>query len=337
MVYETGTASDIADLFDKLDTFLTSTASGWTDRGLTTGGTKGFARTGAPDQIEVQFRWDTGSPTAAAVYQSLDFDAVGTAPGNHTDDSGQGEISGSNATIITGRHCELVDSTMRYWFFEGGGASRDYCHVVVERVAGPPAQLVSFGFGNLLKIGSWTGGAYSYGFKRSGISSTPAMVDGSISLDGLTAGAGMTPFFATLHAEGLQNLTASEKWLVVCGDANASNWGTDRAGEDRHFCQGGFRGGLTARFFARTSVQSISGLIPMYPIPLYYLDRDPSIDEIFSLGIMPDVRGVNIEHFLPGQELTVGSDTWVVFPSWRDNSGSNDTRDQGIAYRKETS
>ena len=338
MVFASDTASDVSDLFSRLDTFLTVTASGWTDRLLTTSDTYGFARTGAPDPIEVQFQWDGGTPEYVGIFQSTGFVAVGTAPGSHTNDSGQGVQSSTNATIATGRNVRLVNSSMPYWFFEGGGAGLDYCHVAVQVNAGPPPQIVHFGFGNLNKRGTYTGGAYCYGFARSGSNSSGIMNDGSILLDGLATNAGsMGPYVATLHAEGLQNTVAAERWLLVWGDASSANQGTDRGGNDRHFCQGGFRGGLSARFFARPSAQSVAGNIPMYPIPLMYLDTVPATDEAFSLGSMPDVYGVNIENFTAGQEISEGGETYVLFPSWRNDPGAgNDTRQQGIAYRKES-
>jgi len=329
MAFEQGTASGVSDLFDKLSTFLV--ANGWTDRALTTAGTKGFARTAATDPIEVQFRWDTGTPANVGVYHSLGFVGVGTAPGSHTDDSGQGVISGTNATLATGRHVALVNSTMRYWFFE----EDYYCHVCVEVNVGPPSQIVSFGMGNLVKLGTYTGGAYCYGFKRSGVASTGIMIDGSILLDGLASGTAMTPFVATLHAELLAGQTAAEEWYLVWADSTAAFQGTDRAGDDRHFVQGGFRGGLPARFFARPSAQAVAGLIPMYSIPLYYRNIVPSPTHVYPLGHMPDVFGVNIEWFNPGDEVDVGGQTYVLFPSWRNNlGGGNETRFQGMAYRK---
>jgi len=329
MAFEQGTASGVADLFDKLSTFLV--AEGWTDRALTTGGTKGFARTAAGDPIEVQFRWDTGTPGNVGVYHSLGFVGVGTVPGSHTDDSGQGVISGTNATIATGRHVPLIDSSMPYWFFEDDY----YCHVFVQVNAGPPPQIVSFGMGNLVKRGSYTGGAYCYGFKRSAVSSTSVMTDGSILLDGLASGSGMTAFVASLHAESLANQTAAEEWYLVWADSTPANQGTDRNGDDRHFVQGGFRGGLSARFWARPSAQSVAGLIPMYPIPLFYRDVSVSPSRVYPLGTMPDVFGVNKEHFNAGDEVDQGGDTYVIFPSWRDDGGAgNDTRYQGIAHKK---
>lgn len=329
MAFTQGSATDIADLFSDLSTFLTS--NGWTDRALTTGGSVGLAKTTATDPIEVQFRWDTGTPEYVGVYHSTGFTGVGTAPGNHTGDSGQGVVSGTNATIATGRHARLVNSTMPYWFFEGD----HYAHVVVQVNAGPPPQLIHFGMGNLVKRGSYTGGAYAYGAKRSTVSSTATMIDGSILLDGLASGSGMTAFVASLHAEGLPNTVAAEEWLLVWADSTTANQGTDRNGDDRHFCQGGYRGGLSARFFARPSAQSVAGLIPMYPIPLFYRDLVPDPDRVTPLGEMPDVFGINVEHFNAGDEIVVGGDTYTLFPSWRNNGGAgNDTAYQGIAYKQ---
>jgi hypothetical protein len=55
---------------------------------------------------------------------------------------------------------------------------------------------------------------------------------------------------------------------------------------------------------------------------------------------MKDVRGVSIRNYVGGQELTVGADTWIVFPTrekWP-GSGAYTAKSgfQGIAYKKIT-
>ena len=53
---------------------------------------------------------------------------------------------------------------------------------------------------------------------------------------------------------------------------------------------------------------------------------------------MPDARGINIRNFASKQEVTVGSDTWVLFPiSKRTTAASTDTSYySGVAYKKVT-
>lgn len=325
MANQTAQATNIADLFSQLSTF--AVANGWTqdhsasDRLFLTKST-----------CSVAFRWATSSPTCAAIYQHTAFINSSTNPGNHTNDSGQGNISSSNATLLTGRHVLLPNSSMTYWFFE----DNDYIHVVVETAS---QQFVHFGFGILEKIGTWTGGAYSYGNRNDpagGTSSLALRPLSSFLLDGLAGTSTPTtvrPFCSTIHMEGMPGAGGSSRWALAWAGGNA-NVGTDRAGNARLNVQGGFRGGPVARAFGRMGNSIGSGLIPMYPINCYY--DNPAADRWYPIGYMKDVRGMNIRYYNGGDEITVGSDTWVVFPARYKTivSSTAGTRNLGIAYRK---
>ena len=176
MSYQNGTATSIADLFTKLNTF--AAANGWTvdysasDRLFLT-------RSGASDSVSVAFRWASSSPTCAGIYQHTAFINSSTDPGSHTNDSGQGAISGTNATLLTGRNVPLTNGSMQYWFFE----SDYYIYVVAETASN---QVVHFGFGELVQRGSWTGGAFSYGYVApSGTSASAILTSTTQLLDGL--------------------------------------------------------------------------------------------------------------------------------------------------------
>ncbi len=326
MSYENAQFSSISDLFSKLNTF--AVANGWT------------ADYSASDRLfltrstcSVAFRWSTVSPTVAAVYQHTAFINSATDPGNHTNDSGQGAISGTNATLVAGRSVDLPNAGGQYWFFE----SDTYIHVAIEYSA---STFVHFGFGILTKVGTWTGGEYSYGWRNTNAGSantaldvlTSTLLDG---LSGLTSAATVRPFVATMHMESMPNQAAGGKWALVWAGGQA-NTTTDRGGTARANVQGGFRAGPQARTFGRFSGSPQTGLIPMYPITCYY--DDPSNARWYYLGYMPDVRGINMKNFSGGDETVVGSDTWVVFPSRYKTafSGTGSTRNQGIAYRKVT-
>lgn len=325
MSYEAGTATNIADLFTKLSTF--AVANGWTqdhaasDRLFLTRST-----------CSVAFRWSTTTPTCAGVYQHTAFISSGTDPGNHTNDSGQGNISGTNATLLTGRHVPLVDSTMRYWFFEFD----TYLHIVAEGAGTLTAA--HFGFGILDKRGTWTGGEYAYGWRIDPAGGTGDSAIRSASthlLDGLAAAVATRPFVATVHCEGLPNQTASGKWGLAWGGVIADT-STDRGGTARESLQGGFRGGPVARTFGRHGGSINSGIVPIYPVGVWYDDR--TLARWHELGWMLDVRGVNMRNFAFADEIAIGADTWVVFPSRYKTSvsSSGSTRNQGIAYKKVT-
>lgn len=326
MSYETGTATNIADLFARLATF--AGANGWTvdhsatDRLFLTRST-----------VSVAFRWASSSPTCAAVYQHTAFVNSSTDPGNHTNDSGQGAISGTDATLLGGRHVVLTNGAMRYWLFE----SDTYIHAVAEL---QPQVFAHFGFGLLNKRGTFTGGEYSYGHRHvstaaSGVPLDPlssSLLDG---LSGITSDTVVRPFVGTVRIESLPNQTASGRWGLTWAGAIA-NTGTDRGGTAREALHGGFRGGPIARTFGRYGGAVNSGIVPIYPIGVWYDDR--TLARWYELGFMPDVGGVNVRNFAGGDEIAIGSDTWVVFPTRYKLAtlANGNTRNQGIAYRKVT-
>jgi len=326
-MYENAQFTTIADLFSKLNTF--AVAAGWTvdhsasDRLFLTRST-----------VHVAFRWSTTSPTCAGVYQHTAFINSGTDPGNHTNDSGQGSISGVDGTLLTGRHVLIPNTGGQYWFFE----SDTYIHVVVETAT---QQFTHFGFGLMIKEGTWTGGEYSYGNRNDPAGGTTNLPTRPLSSFLLCGAAGLTspttvrPFCSTIHMESMPNQTASGKWALAWAGGNA-NTGTDRGGTGRANVQGGFRGGPQAYAFGRFSGGPQNGLQPMTPITCYY--DDPSNARWYYIGYMPDVRQTNVKFWSGGDETVVGSDTWVMFPARYKTvvSSSAGTRNLGVAYKKIT-
>lgn len=338
MSYINETVSSLSDLVTKLNTFLTGTP-GWTQDQLDTGNGKwAIHKAGTGYNIYVSFRWDTSTPNHLGIYQALGFSGTGTDPGNHTDDSGNGAISGTDSVLDDQRNVQLTNAPIQYWAFEDD----HYCHVVVEVTEG---YYRHFGFGQIDKLGDWTGGEYTYGYKfHTGVSIYVATYGAhSLILDGLckdndpSGQVDRELFCATFHAEGLPNEGGSSKWAVCMGAQGSSDLGTDRASNARIHVTGGLRGGPIARDFGRFSGSSIKGLIPMYPLGMFYWDR--TTDDAYFLGFVKDVRGVNMKDFVGGDEVTVGSDTWMFFPSyfkWESGALTNTSAYQGIAYKKVT-
>lgn len=330
MAFQTGQATSIADLFSKLSTF--AVANGWT-QDHSAADRLFLSKVGSDDSVYVAFWWNTGTPLNVGIYQGNTFGGSGNAPGNSAHvDSGNGFTTAgtpSNTDFDDERYVALDDDTNTYWFFEDD----DYIHVVVQRTTVSPEIFVHFGFGVLTKFDDWTGGAYVYGWRYdpAGGSSTSAIRTASTHLlDGLASGA-MTQYVATVHVEGLDGQPAAGKFGIVW--ASTASTGNDRQSTPaaRETLFGGFRGGPIAYPFGRWSSNSLKGLVPLYPIWVFHRQFSP--DVVRPLGRMPAVRGVNVEFFAGGQEITVGADTWVVFPSYRQQATAG-TRDQGMAYKK---
>ncbi len=320
MSYETGTATGTVDLMGKLSTF--AVANGWTEDEASAG-RLAIHRS----SVYISFRWNTGTPAFVGIYQALGWLAA-TDPGNHTDDSGNGAISDVNNVLDNERHVALGTGAFpSYHFFEAD----TYIHVVVESVAG---EWRHFGFGVLdTKIGDWDGGEYCYGMviPQVGVAN-PLKNTASHLLDGFLADLNEREHGATLHAESLPGEGGSTKWAVVW--ANNGNQGADRGSNARIFCQGGYRGGPFARAFGHFAVGSEEGLVPMYSLGIWYRTGN----DVRLLGFQPDVRGASIENLVGGDEVVIGSDTWVFFPSSVKGNATDvgATKNQGIAYKKVT-
>lgn len=325
MAFSTGTASTMSALITALDTFMV--ANGWTQDQLNTaGGQAAWHRTATGVALWVSVRWDTSSPNHLGIYQALGYTG-GNQPGQHPNDSGNGAVGSTNATIDDERHVDSLGAgPYTYWFFE----QDYYVHIVVESSAD---VFKHFGWGALEKLGDWTGGEYAYGHRKT-VSGATSGSD-TLLLDGLFTDttSAQESRAATLHVEGLPNQVGSGKWgNVWAATTGAEN---DTAGVAKVNIQGGFRGGPTAYQFGRYSAGSSSGGIPMYPIELYY--RDVANFRVYYLGRMKDVRGVNIRNFAPRDTVVIGSDTWYLFPAQQKTVGNTGqgTNNQGIAYRRD--
>jgi hypothetical protein len=339
MAYETGTLTDIPDLILKLSTFLV--ANGWTEdqRDNTA---KRFAFHKVPTGGALLYfsgRWGSDTANIFSLCQALGYTG-GNAPGNHPNDSGNGYNATSGQTranLDDERNVDLigVGPYPRYWFFEQD-ASPCYIHVVIEVAAG---TFVHFGCGELKKFNDWTGGEYLYGHQHPSSNTNALLSDSSILLDGFASTSGVAPFVATIHIEGLSNQAVGGKWGLVW--ASDTNLGTDTAAVARAMVQGGFRGGPIASELGNFLASLSTGFVPMYPIALFHVNGNIALAsgvKASYLGHMADVRGVHLRNFAAAQEVSIGGDTWIFFPSSIrvDGAVARGSGYQGIAYKKVT-
>ena len=198
-----------------------------------------------------------------------------------------------------------------------------------------------FGSGYLDKYSDWTGGEYCYGQLVSSTNIKGQVNAGaSYALDGLSADSSpyldMEERVATLHIEGMNDQAGTSKWGVCMGNQSSSNLGTDRGANARIHIVGGFRSGPFASNFGTLSGSYGRGLVPLYPIVPLFWNRTTDNQE-GPLGVMPDVRGVSLANFEAEDSVTVGSDTWVVFPTHRrldSGTATGYTGFQGLAYKQ---
>lgn len=125
--------------------------------------------------------------------------------------------------------------------------------------------------------------------------------------------------------------TAVSKFV---GTVNASGYVHGR-------CQcNGYGDGLGVILFSadRTFSANTVPLVPIYVAPSVDFLSD---DRVGVAAQVPDIFRINVKNIAAEQEITVGSDTYVVFPMCNSASGSTldgegYTAFEGLAYRKET-
>ena len=337
MTFESGTADDLEDLLTKLDVFATTTHGGWTQGYVNPQTTDGWWEV-HKGSLSASMKFPVGAqgpPEHMSLHQATGFISVPTAPGAHTADSGNGFNTGTtghtNANLLTERCVrDIGDGPFStYHFFADDTGAKDYIHVVVQPTSG---MYRHFGWGILNRFGdNWVGGEYMYGHRmNTGTSDSPTLASHTVLLDGrgTTALLGATVRIAS----GLLNQSPAV-WGVSAAIASAS-LGNDTASNARRQIHGSFRSGMEPRGFGSPAGNASSGVIPMYSIAAYY--RDPNNVRAQLLGHMDDVRALNIRNFAPGEEVVIGSDTWVMFPMSIKTLGAVANRSEfsGIAYKK---
>ena len=335
MAYETGTATDIADLISKLSTF--AVANGWTeDRRDSGNGIIGLSK----NSVFVSGRWDPASHDMLSLHQAnAILPSSGTEPGDVASDSGNGyntTSSHANTVLDDERHVELGPGPYpSYYFFENDSGPA-YIHIVVETSTD---SFVHFGFGEIDKVGDgWTGGEYVYGHNRG---FTQWVSTGNTHLlSGVTdaTNPSLIAQNATIRISGFPNQPVGTVWGMVSGSARLdARQGTDSAANARVGVQGGFQAGPFSSPWGVFPASKTSGLIPMYSIGLFYCNNDTE-NHAYFLGWQADVRGVNIRGIAPKEEIVIGSDTWVIFPQTKRNTAASidNSTYSGVAYKKVT-
>lgn len=315
MAYSTGAAATQDALMDALRTF--ALAQGWTSDAYA-----GNVLEIHKGTIYVQFQWD--DTTRIQVFHSLGYD--GSGPGSEPDDSGNGgaaerQVSGIGAGPF-----------VKYHFF-APSSGEDYIHVVLEYAA---AKYRHFTFGELVKVGTWTGGEYCFGHYW--YASDPDDLRGNqhaIPFDGRSE----QPYYAgTIHAEGLPSQAGAGKWGICWNLRYNSSPGTDKAGNPRTVFGSEVRNGFVTCAFAGMKANPSDGYVPLIPLAVYHSeDYTLSVKKLRLVGYAPDVRYMNMRNFAPAEEITIGGDTWMVFPVTRKRyvqDNAEESWNAAFAYKK---
>lgn len=236
----------------------------------------------------------------------------------------------------------MATSLYAYHLFSSG----DFVHVVIEETSGRFRHL-SFGFIN--QYGSFPGGQYlTAGCPIE--SSTATALDFTTSNNQIPFGSnGIGTSGSVLATNGYPGtyVRANIDSLTVGWRILSTGWpvsGRDSYGCSSYGNDANSRGGSTQNsYYSLThdlayhcAPQSYNGLAPM--LPCYVgVNRMPYVGTWTLLGEFPDVRFLNISNFNPGDELTLGTDVWKIFPLWNKayTLGAEPiSYDYGLAYRK---
>lgn len=341
MAYATGSATDIPDLMSKIETFIS--ANGWTiDEADSVNGQPAWHK----NNCYVSFRYDGTAPQAAGrsmgVYQATGYSGVGTRPGAHTGDSGQGYwASGTPAdSSLDGSRCiyTIGDGPFNYWIFEYDSGGVYYIHIVLEVRQGEYRHI---GFGMLDKFGDWggaAGGEYSYGHR---MESSYDSGDSSFGLDAGNQGTSTE----SVDSAGIIRVGGSypgkelSDWAAISHSQVKNLSSLDRANVQRSNVVGAVRVGpfpyITGQF---TGYPGFTGVIPMTSIHLFMLDVSSVPKQARFLGVQKDMRFCSIANFSAAEEVVIGSDTWVFFPIQKKGTSGGTQGDSyyaGFAYRKD--
>lgn len=347
MAYQTGSATDLDDLMNKLQTF--AAANGFTvDNHDATGNFLSISR--PADNLYLTYYW--GNSDDIMVWQALGYSATHkSAPWNQTDDSGNGDADTS--TPETGRNISQIGNGpfTAYHFF---GYTNPHSLLVVLEFS--PGLYRHFGFGMLNKSSTWTGGAWVSGhvWNRGGSPpysafDDPSSLNHTILLDNLLVpgqtlyNAYSTNAGATVHIEGFQTegQPTGGKWgQCVNPGTNPAVMGNDRGGTGRVFIAGGTRGGPNVRLYGSFLPDLANGFVPIMPIETFYVaDPDQQTKKFYYLGRLENVGHIHLEGIDPAQELTIGADTWKAFPAVRKaivGGNNQESHNLGIIYKKIT-
>lgn len=310
MAYQTGTATSLADLFDKLEEFARLTG-GYTTQSYTADGTGKrlhISKTIDGSARHFDFRSyineSTGSlyPTNA---QTLTGSLLGRASTGYSGASPWYAQAGgwsfsyfSNNHYPAGGMAGIVGAVPSWHGFHFSGTGYDVIYFFAEYPAGY-FQRVMFGY--LPKYGTWTGGQFFFGSVDHTKNTTGANC--------LTvAGAGVYSLespFAALYVSGLDGFTG---WLVSkAWPSYNSLYLRDSINLHRHILN--------------AAPSQWNGIAPLDPL-LIYADADaaPSSgsyaesDPFQPLGYLPNCYLINLKELVPGGLLSITTDDFRVFP-----------------------
>lgn len=290
--------------------------------------------------------------------------ATGTSPANATANAGLD-------TIASARLPNMDRTFTNWWIFSDSGLGKpDHVHVVVRFSNGPNPDCFShFSFGEVdrhgmthgpisyaatsplrayalnlasgISAGDWNGGAY-----RRGLRPFTGQLDFSFTksyyLNNLSFICSTPSVFPTSPSgfPSIDTVFDSSRMMDTYGPASGSINFYDRIAS-RTVVGGNPKNFSLSAFFPMALPQPYSGAIGLGPLPIIVLNGTVNSSNGVLIGSFPNVRICSMEGYNPGDEVTFGSDTWVLFPMLRKtpnslvhSAGVVTSGSIGFAYKK---
>lgn len=330
MAYETGTATSVVDLLDKIRVF--AAAQGWTvNRDVAAGSGRELCLSKGSAYFNMR-GWQNES---ANVNNSSQANKYGIGI------NGSDGFNGANAW----------DRQPGYPIRNGGTAGTDQGHAFLPLVTnfGPfPAyhlfapdsktiylelevttgvfQRLGFGSLDLFHASTPGGGRFFYATTGRHVTDSVGLGEwlGGL-VDNSNTAQEEVPF---RHADYDGSIGACGSWVRCAFDsfdgwASSGRTASNTIGQQA--CQGG---GVHDKILRDSSPNPLNGVALMLP-NIVAVNRG---NEFLSpVGVVPGIRYMDMTNYLPGDEFTLGPDTWKVFPWYQKNGRS---LNRGIAYKK---
>lgn len=301
MAYAEFVTTNLAEILDAFSSF--AAANGWTVEADYVDSGRKVVVVKRPDTDYFHFERPSAASTTLQVRASTGFDPGITNP-----------ASQAGATLNIAQCNLLAGPFIKTYFFAVTNP-----HAIFAVVEHAPLCFRHFCCGVLQKFGAYTGGGFfdATFWNQSSGSAPSAVTTTAHSL--MLAGA--PDLGSTTSDEGVVNCGAvrcdvdslSPLYARITRNTATTSGAQRRAGSGIRSSDIGTNG-----FFSRSD-NTFSGTTTLFPLNIY-IERASSF---FSpIGVVPGIRFCNMRNFQPGDEFTVGADTWKVFPWVRKGEGS---------------
>lgn len=309
MSYQLTSATDINNLLDKLATF--ATAAGWT---------VDYNAAGPPRQIglhlgncaialggrtsEMSLTHVVGSTTYYDAVMSMAL-STSITPGNQAFWGHPGSLVTTESDTDRIRVNDLYGSFSNVWFFSDDAS---FIHAIVQM---ENDRYTHFGFGVLDKVGmthsdiGWAAGQYHEWWPNGTSSNDPESTSHFFGQLAREAGShvyipsGVLP--SGYPAAGVYKGSSYLTLVMTRANADSDHWASST--------------GKLLDFFMPVHNQLTTGGTVLYGVPWLMQESSSGLSHVY-LGHLPNFRIANIEQYSPAEELTYGSDTWMIFP-WK--------------------